>query len=201
MKKPGGQKTFGTSMSFDLDLPSTKSVRRGKAVGPDEESAKQPVDHVKEVDCPGCGAIIAQEAWIRALVGFVSGARRYEMGEAVPGNVVQTLHNTVSHMELPQPVHVWELSIVNRLTEEFDLLLQEGIERALTEMGELYTREEVDIYVDRVRTDTLVMAEQQITQQIEAELRERLEVQLRREIEQELWKQFDEELNRRTQGS
>ena len=201
MKKPSGQKTFGTSISFDLDLPSTKTTRRQKMVEADEEPVNEPTDHTTEVDCPGCGATITQEAWIQALVGFVSGARRYDLGEAVPGNVVQTLRNSVSNMDLPQPVNVWELSIVNRLTQEFDLLLQEGIERALTEMGDLYTREEVEIYVDRVRTETVATAEHQITQRIEAEVREGLEVQLRREIEQELWKQFDEELERRTQGS
>ena len=39
---------------------------------------------------------------------------------------------------------MWELGIVNRLTQEFDLLLQEGIEGALSDMGEVYTRVEVD---------------------------------------------------------
>lgn len=201
MKKPSGQKTFGTSISFDLDLPSTKTTRRQKMIEADEEPVNEPTDQSTEVDCPGCGATITQEAWIQALVGFVSGARRYDLGEVVPGNVVQTLRNTVSNMELPQPVNVWELSIVNRLTQEFDLLLQEGIERALSEMGGLYTREEVEIYVDRVRTETITMAEHQITQRIEGEVREGLEIQLRREIEQELWKQFDEELERRAEGS
>ena len=32
MKKPGGQKTFGTSISFDLDLPPGKTTRRTKRV-------------------------------------------------------------------------------------------------------------------------------------------------------------------------
>ena len=106
----------------------------------------------------------------------------------------------MSNMDLPQPVNVWELSIVNRLTQEFDLLLQEGIERTLSEMGELYTRDEVDAYVERVRAETLAAAEHELAPRIEAELREGLEAQLRREIEQALWKQFDEELERRSQS-
>ena len=128
MKKPGGQKTFGTSISFDLDLSPGKKTRRNKRTEATSPSGGQPAEHEPEVDCPGCGATISQASWIQALVGFVSGARRYDMGETVPGNVVQTLRNTVSNMDLPHPVNVWELGIVNRLTQEFDLLLQEGIE-------------------------------------------------------------------------
>ena len=201
MKKPGGQKTFGTSISFDLDLPPGKTTRRTKRVGATSPSADDPVEAGSVADCPGCGATISQASWIQALVGFVSGARRYDLGEDVPGNVVQTLRNTVSNMDLPQPVQVWELGIVNRLTQEFDLLLQEGIERALSDMGEVYTRDEVDAYAERVRVETLATAEQQLWHRIEASVRETLEPQLRYEIEQTLWKQFDEELERRSQGS
>jgi hypothetical protein len=68
-------------------------------------------------------------------------------------------------------------------------------------MGDLYTRDEVDAYVERVRAETLAAAEHELAQRIETEVREGLEVQLRREIEQELWKQFDEELERRSQAS
>ena len=67
-------------------------------------------------------------------------------------------------------------------------------------MGELYTRDEVDAYVERVRAETLAAAEHELAPRIEAELREGLEAQLRREIEQALWKQFDEELERRSQS-
>ena len=200
MNKPGGQKTFGTSISFDLDLPSSKGSRREKRTEVAEHVASEPAANPAEVDCPGCGATISQDEWIQSLVGFVSGARRYDLGEAVPGNVVQTLRNTVTNMDLPQPVNVWELSIVNRLTQEFDLLLQEGIERTLSEMGELYTRDEVDAYVERVRAETLAAAEHELAPRIEAELREGLEAQLRRELEKALWKQFEEELERRSQS-
>ena len=201
MNKPGGQKTFGTSISFDLDLTPSKTSRREKKVEAVDQPGNVPTSGSAEVDCPGCGATISQDEWIQALVGFVSGARRYDLGETVPGNVVQTLRNTVSNMDLPQPTNVWELSIVNRLSQEFDLLLQEGIERTLSEMGDLYTRDEVDAYVERVRAETLAAAEHELAQRIETEVREGLEVQLRREIEQELWKQFDEELQRRSNAS
>ena len=197
MSQPNGQKTFGTSMSFDLDLPSGKKIRRKKQ----KQSPRQPADHVgsSEVDCPGCGHTISKDSWHQALVGFVSGARSYAMGELVRGDVVQTLRNTVSNMELPQPRDVWELSIVSRLTSEFDLLLQEGIEQAFVDMGELYTGEEVEAYVARVQADAFAQAEEHLAAEIEANLRPQLEQQLRREIEQELWKQFDEELVRRAQ--
>jgi len=197
MKQPRGQKTFGTSMSFDLDLPETKKVRKKK----EKDASLQPTDPPGsgDVDCPGCGHTISKDAWHQALVGFVSGARSYAMGESVRGDVVQTLRDTVSNMELPQPRDVWELSVVSRLTSEFDLLLQEGIEQAFVDMGELYTREEVEAYGARVQAEAFAQAEQQLAAEIEAELRAGLEHQLRREIEQELWKQFDEELKRRTQ--
>jgi len=197
MKKPDGQKKFGTSVSFDLDLPSTKSARREKKAKTIVQTTQAPVS--SEVGCPGCGATISQEQWIEALVGFVSGAQRYDMGGAVTSDVVQTLRNTVSNMDLPQPRDVWELSIVARLTREFDLLLQEGIERTLSEMGDVYTRQEVEAYAEQVRMNTLASAEHELAARIETELRAGLEHQLRREIEQELWKQFDEELKRRSQ--
>mgnify|MGYP005720710929 CR=1 FL=1 len=197
MNQPNGQKTFGTSMSFDLELPAARKARKKKEKGFSSQPADQPDSG--DVDCPGCGHGISKDTWHQALVGFVSGARSYAMGEPVRGDVVQTLRNTVSNMELPQPRDVWELSIVSRLTSEFDLLLQEGIEQAFVDMGELYTREEVDAYGARVQAEAFAQAEQHLAAEIEADLRAGLEHQLRREIEQELWKQFDEELARRAQ--
>ena len=197
MEKPGGQKTFGTSISFDLELPAAKKSRRKKTEEAAAEPAKAP--QAGDIDCPGCSHTISNEAWLDALVGFVSGAKAYDMGEQVTGNVVQTLRNTVSNMELPQPRDLWELSIVSRLSREFEMLLEEGLEQKLSELGELYTRQEVEAYGEQVQQKAFLMAEQQLAEQIETDLRASLEQQLRREIEQELWKQFDAELARRTQ--
>ena len=71
MNKPGGQKTFGTSISFDLDLPSSKGSRREKRTEVAEHVASEPAANPAEVDCPGCGATISQDEWIQSLVGHV----------------------------------------------------------------------------------------------------------------------------------
>lgn len=195
MEKPGGQKTFGSSVSFDLDLPNLPKRRRKK---PQRKMAKQEEMVAGDLDCPGCGHPLSEDEWLQALVGFVSGAHAFDSGNPVQARVVQTLHNTVTNMDLPQPRDVWELSIVSRLTREFETLVGEALQQREQVTEERYTRDEVEAYAQQVQEETWALAEVTLASQLEEELRATMEPQLRREIEQALWKQFDEELQRRT---
>ena len=195
MEKPGGQKTFGSSVSFDLDLPNPTRRRRKKARRRVvEEESRAPTD----VDCPGCGHALPKEEWLQALVGFVSGAHAFDVGSPVQPKVVQTLYNTVTNMDLPHPRDVWELSIVARLNREFETMVEAEMVRRNALMSEMYTHEEMEAYGRQIQQDTLNYAESALAEQLEREIRAALEPQLRREIEQALWKQFDEELARRS---
>lgn len=195
MEKPGGQKTFGSSVSFDLDLPNLPRRRRKRARRHAvTEERRDPTD----VDCPGCGHALPEEEWLQALVGFISGAHAFDVGNPVQAKVVQTLHNTVTNMDLPQPRDVWELSIVARLNREFETMVEAEMVRRNALMSEMYTHEEVEAYGRQIQEDTLAYAESTLAAQLEKEIRAALEPQLRREIEQALWKQFDEELARRS---
>ena len=195
MEKANGPKTntFGSSVSFDLDLPEQPKRRRKRA----QRRKPQVKKELKaRVECPGCGHDLPEDEWIDALVGFVSGARAFDVGDPVQSRVVQTLRNTVSNMELPQPRDVWELSIVARLTVEFESMIEDELHRRMVD-EELYTAEEVRAYGQQIQAEALAHAEAQQNEHVRQEILAELEPALRREIEHELWKQFDEELNRR----
>ena len=195
MEKANGPKTntFGSSVSFDLDLPGQPKRRRKRA----QRRKPQVKKELKaRVECPGCGHDLPEDEWIDALVGFVSGARAFDVGDPVQSRVVQTLRNTVSNMELPQPRDVWELSIVARLMVEFESMIEDELHRRMVD-EELYTAEEVQAYGQQIQAEALAHAEAQQNEHVRQEILAELEPALRREIERELWKQFDEELNRR----
>ena len=195
MEKANGPKTntFGSSVSFDLDLPGQPKRRRKRG----QRRKPQVKKELKaRVECPGCGHDLPEDEWIDALVGFVSGARAFDVGDPVQSRVVQTLRNTVSNMELPQPRDVWELSIVARLMVEFESMIEDELHRRMVD-EELYTAEEVRAYGQQIQAEALAHAEAQQNEHVRQEILAELEPALRREIEHELWKQFDEELNRR----
>ena len=195
MEKANGPKTntFGSSVSFDLDLPGQPKRRRKRA------QRRKPLvkkELKARVECPGCGHDLPEDEWIDALVGFVSGARAFDVGDPVQSRVVQTFRNTVSNMELPQPRDVWELSIVARLMVEFESMIEDELHRRMVD-EELYTAEEVRAYGQQIQAEAFAHAEAQQNEHVRQEILAELEPALRREIEHELWKQFDEELNRR----
>ena len=71
-----------------------------------------------------------------ALVGFVSGVRDFEIGNSVRSRIVHTLRNTVTNMDTPHPRDVWELSVVARLMEEIERIVQAELLRISSEDSE-----------------------------------------------------------------
>ena len=187
MGKTDGKKTFGSSVSFDLELPDVPRRRRKKVQRKKSASVGRRPNPNKEaggdVPCPGCGSALHEEEWLDALIGFISGAQSFDVGDPVRGRVVQTLRKTVTNMETPRPRDVWELSIIARLTREFESMLQAELSQQHSLNDDLFTKEEVEAYGKKIQEEAMAFANQN----------------LRRQIEQELWKQFDDELQRRAQ--
>ena len=165
MEKTG----FGTSVSFDIDdapAPERRRITRHKKEN-------------KEVDfnsaCPGCGNEINQSEWLDSLVGFISGAHDFSVGNPVRARIVQTLKNEVARMPLPTPHDDWELEVVGRLMKE--------IERIVTAEVRRIRMDEDD--------DDLAALRQEIYNEAEISLRPILELEIRQEVEKQLWQEFE----------
>ena len=172
MEKTG----FGTSVSFDIDeVPTPERRRISKRKKVEEE-----VDD--ESACPGCGHEISQSEWLDALVGFISGAHDFSVGNPVRARIVQTLKNEVARMPLPNPHDDWELEVVGRLMKE--------IERIVTAEVRRMKMDEEDDNSSTVR--------QEIYTEAEIALRPVLELEIQQEVEQRLWKEFEAAWRERT---
>ena len=89
---PTKKGTFGTSISFDLEeapAPQRRAIRRG----PKQEKSNILENDSSKINCPGCGHELNENEWLDALVGFVSGAHDFEIGNPVRARIVQTLKN------------------------------------------------------------------------------------------------------------
>ena len=94
-------------MSFDLEQsPQPKRRKRKTELANEQPPEFTPSEH--GIDCPGCGSNMDENEWLQALVGFVSGARDFEVGNPVRARIVQTLHNTATNMDTPHPRDVWD---------------------------------------------------------------------------------------------
>ena len=200
----GGSKrnTFGTTMSFDLELAPTPKRRNGRNSEESEIPTKPTNDNddTVAVGCPGCGNNISDEEWVDSLVGFVSGATDFEVGNPVRARIVQTLKNEASRMNVPHPTESWELAIVSRLMKEIERIVQAEINRYHSEHNDSdqissTQRQEIErITEERVRADMAL----EIRDQVIMEIAPILEAQLRQEIEQQLWTEFENEWKQRS---
>jgi len=109
---------FGTSVAFDIDGFESPTKRR-----PPRRKPKRKPPTSKEAACPGCGHEISEKEWLDSLVGFVSGAHNFAVGNPVKARIVQTLKNEVSRISLPNPHEEWELEVVSRLLKEIDRIV------------------------------------------------------------------------------
>lgn len=176
MEKSG----YGTSVSFDIEEAPTPKRRRTPS-----RKRKQVKRVVKDgVDCPGCGHEMEEKEWIDALVGFVSGAKEFEVGNPVRARIVQTLRNEVTRMDTPSPHESWEISVVDRLLKEIDRIVEAEVNRQ-------QIKKETD---DSVHQDMM----QEAMIQAEQTLRPILEVEIRQRVEAELWGQFESILKSRS---
>ena len=194
--------TFGTTMSFDLELAPTPK-RRNARNSKENEIPTKPVndsDDTVAVGCPGCGNEISDEEWVDSLVGFISGATDFEVGNPVRARIVQTLKNEASRMNVPHPTESWELAIVSRLMKEIERIVQAEINRYHSEHNDSKQisstqRQEIEkITEERVRSDMAL----EIRDQVIMEIAPIMEAQLRQEIEQQLWTEFENEWKQRS---
>ncbi len=198
---------YGTSVSFDIDDAPVPKRRSSK-----ERKDKQVKQDVREgIDCPGCGNELEESEWVDALVGFVSGAKEFEMGNPVRARIVQTLRNEATRMETPSPHENWEISVVERLLKEIDRIVEAEINRQQMKI------DSDDVNRELMLQEAMIQAEQtlrpileieirqqvsaEILQQIEVEIRQQVETETRQQVEAELWSQFEEILREKTGAS
>ena len=86
------------------------------------------------VGCPGCGSEINEDEWLDCLVGFVSGAHEFEIGNPVRARIVQNLRNVAARMSVPNPSGDWELAIVAKLMTEIERIVDAEINRNTSEI-------------------------------------------------------------------
>ena len=193
--------TFGTSISFDLEEAPTPQRRIGKKEIKEEENLLV-VDSSK-ISCPGCGYGIEEEEWLDALVGFVSGAHDFEIGNPVRARIVQTLRNEASRMKTPPAREDWELAVVKRLMSEIERIVQAEINRNKSENSggstELLEQEREEL-IRATEVHVRQTMAYEIQEQLIIELQPQMEAQIRTQLEQEMWAQFEQEWKNRSQS-
>tara|TARA_Y100000768_G_C23932391_1_gene660796 strand:- start:192 stop:791 length:600 start_codon:yes stop_codon:yes gene_type:complete len=189
-------KTFGSKVSFDIeDQPEPKRRRNRPTREENDSSASLPADHI---NCPGCGSLMDEDEWLQALIGFVSGARDFKIGNPIRARVVQTLQKEVAMMEVPNPREHWELSVVDKLMNQINQIVQAEVLRATAEQSDqMYTEADVQHTINLVEQQTEQRVRDELVHEIAPQIQNELEPILRQQIEQELWVQFEEELDRR----
>ena len=193
--------TFGTSISFDLDEAPAPQRRVGKKEIVKEENPL--VSNSSGISCPGCGNQLEEEEWLDSLVGFVSGAHDFEIGNPIRARIVQTLRNEASRMLTPSPREEWELAVVKRLMSEIERVVQAEINRNKSEnigaSPQLLEQEREEIIRATEAHVRQTMA-YEIQEQLIIELQPQMEAQIRAQLEQEMWAQFEQEWKNRTQN-
>tara|TARA_B100000900_G_scaffold399954_1_gene403077 strand:+ start:260 stop:859 length:600 start_codon:yes stop_codon:yes gene_type:complete len=189
-------KTFGSNISFDIeDQPKPKRRRNRPTREKNDSSGSLPDD---QINCPGCGSLMDEDEWLQALIGFVSGARDFKIGNPIRARVVQTLQKEVAMMEVPNPREHWELSVVDKLMTQINQIVQAEVLRATAEQSDqMYTEADVQHTINLVEQQTEQRVRDELVHEIAPQIQNELEPILRQQIEQELWVQFEEELDRR----
>lgn len=197
---PTKKGTFGTSISFDLDeapAPQRRSIRR-------ESKSKQKnimSNDSSTINCPGCGHVLNENEWLDAIVGFVSGAHDFEIGNPVRARIVQTLKNEAARMKTPSAREDWELAVVKRLMSEIERIVQAEINRNQNEnLGHspALLEQEREELIRATEAHVRQTMAYEIQEQLIIELQPQIEAQLREQIEQQMWTQFEQEWKNRS---
>ena len=190
--------TFGTNISFDIDEASAPIRRRIKQETHKKNDATE--YNQKLTECPGCGSEINHEEWLDCLVGFVSGAYEFEIGNPVRARIVQNLRNQTAKINLPQPKENWELAIVGKLMTEIEKIVLAEVNRnqqkqvASAGLSEIERNE----LIAETEARTINSMAIEIQEALIAELTPRLEQEIRAQVERELWQQFEQEWKNRS---
>ena len=190
--------TFGTNISFDIEEASAPARRRMRNDNNKRTDDTEQVGSITE--CPGCGAEINHDEWLDCLVGFVSGAHEFEIGNPVRARIVQNLRNQTAKINLPQPKENWELAIVGKLMAEIEKIVLAEVNRNQQKQVALQGLSEIErnelIAETEARTINSMAIE--IQEALIAQLTPRLEQEIRAQVEQELWQQFEQEWKNRS---
>lgn len=193
--------TFGTSISFDIDDTPKPMRRKGREKIDLVENNNAKSEEIS--NCPGCGAEINHDEWLDCLIGFISGAHDFEVGNPVRARIVQNLRNLAARMNVPSPTDSWELAVIDKLIIEIKRLVAAEVDRTnrkLTASNELGDKEREAIVIETENRVINTMA-LEIQEALIEQLTPQLEVQIRQQVEQELWVQFEEEWRNRTTNS
>ena len=193
--------TFGTSISFDIDDTPKPMRRKGREKVDLVENNNAESEEI--TNCPGCGAEINHDEWLDCLIGFISGAHDFEVGNPVRARIVQNLRNLAARMNVPSPTDSWELAVIDKLIIEIKRLVAAEVDRTnrkLTASNELGDKEREAIVIETENRVINTMA-LEIQEALIEQLTPQLEVQIRQQVEQELWVQFEEEWRNRTTNS
>jgi hypothetical protein len=193
--------TFGTSISFDIDETPKPMRRKGREKIDLMESNTAESDEIS--NCPGCGADISHDEWLDCLIGFISGAHDFEVGNPVRARIVQNLRNLAARMNVPSPTNSWELAVIDKLIIEIKRLVAAEVDRTnrkQTNPNKLGDEEREAIVIETENRVINTMA-LEIQEALIEQLTPQLEVQIRQQVEQELWAQFEEEWRNRTTNS
>ena len=185
--------TFGTNISFDIDetaAPVRRRVKGETRTKPDSAEESNTV-----TGCPGCGSEISHDEWMDCLVGFVSGAHDFEIGNPVRARIVQNLRNQTAKINLPQPKEIWELAVVGKLMGEIEKIVLAEVNRNQQKQVASAGLNEIERNELIAETETRVINSMamEIQEALIAELAPKLEREIRAEVEQELWQQFEQE--------
>lgn len=190
--------TFGTNISFDIEEASAPARRRMR-----NDNNKRTDDTEQDgsiTGCPGCGSEINHDEWLDCLVGFVSGAHEFEIGNPVRARIVQNLRNQTAKINLPQPKENWELAIVGKLMAEIEKIVLAEVNRNQQKQVASQGLSEIErnelIAETEARTINSMAIE--IQEALIAQLTPRLEQEIRAQVEQELWQQFEQEWKNRS---
>ena len=190
--------TFGTNISFDIDDVSAPNRRRVRSRS--EINRPAAIEDDSLTGCPGCGSPINHDKWLDCLVGFVSGAHDFEIGNPVRARIVQNLRNQTSTMSMPNPRENWELAVVSKLMGEIEKIVVAEVNRSqpkqVIETG-MAEQERMALIAETEARVVNSMA-LEIQEALIAELTPRLEQEIRVQVEQELCQQFEEEWKNRT---
>ena len=190
--------TFGTNISFDIEEASAPARRRMRN---DNNKRTDDTEQVGSLTgCPGCGSEINHDEWLDCLVGFVSGAHEFEIGNPVRARIVQNLRNQTAKINLPQPKENWELAIVGKLMAEIEKIVLAEVNRNQQKQVASQGLSEIErnelIAETEARTINSMAIE--IQEALIAQLTPRLEQEIRAQVEQELWQQFEQEWKNRS---
>ena len=104
----------------------------------------------------------------------------------------------MTNMDVPHPRDTWELSVVARLMDEIERIVQaENLRVSNEEPDQRFSVIEVQEMIQATEIEIRNTMATEIWGEVVVQVQTVLEPELRKQIEQELWSEFEAELRRR----